>query len=82
MVTFVDLKKVYDSIGQTSLIQILKELGLSNKTRAFIQHTLTNTTSKMKFRGEISDTFKIRIGAWQGNELSSLFFNFVLEKVM
>lgn len=40
LVTFVYyFKKTYDSIERTSLIQILKKLGLDNKARMIIQQT-------------------------------------------
>ena len=32
--TFVNFKKAYDSVDQTTLIQILKESGLDNKVKA------------------------------------------------
>lgn len=82
MVTFIDFKKAYDSIDRNTLIRILKDLGLDNKTRTIIRQTLTNTTSKVKFRGEISDAFEIKTGVRQGDGLSPLLFNCVLEKVI
>ena len=36
----------------------------------------------MKFRGETSRLFEIKTGVRQGDELSPLLFNFVLEKVI
>lgn len=82
VVTFVDFKKAYDSVDRTTLLQILQEFGLDNKTRAIIQQTLSNTTSKVKFRGEISHAFEIKTGVRQGDGLSPLLFNCVLEKVI
>lgn len=34
----------------------------------------------MKFRGEISDTFKIKAGVRQGDGLSPFLFNYMLKK--
>ena len=80
--TFVDFKKAYDSIDRESLFQILKEQGLDLKTLAIIRDTLTNTKSKVKFMGDISDPFEIKTGVRQGDGLSPLLFNCVLEKVI
>lgn len=82
VVTFVDFKKAYDSIDRNSLFKILEEFGFDNKTRAIIRQTLTNTTSKVKFRGEISDAFEITTGVRQGDGLSPILFNCVLEKII
>lgn len=80
--TFVDFKKAYDSIDRESLFQILKEQGLDLKTLALIKETLTNTKSKVKFMGELSEPFEIKTGVRQGDGLSPLLFNCVLEKVI
>lgn len=80
--TFVDFKKAYDSIDRESLFQILEEQGLDRKTLAIIKETLTNTKSKVKFMGEVSEPFEIKTGVRQGDGLSPLLFNCVLEKVI
>lgn len=80
--TFVDFKKAYDSIDRESLFQILKEQGLDLKTLAIIKETLTDTKSKVKFMGHISEPFEIKTGVRQGDGLSPLLFNCVLEKVI
>lgn len=80
--TFVDFKKAYDSIDRQSLFNTLEEYGLDEKTRKIIEQTLTNTKSKVKFLGEISDEFEIKTGVRQGDGLSPLLFNIALDKVM
>lgn len=82
IVTFVDFKKAYDSIDRQTLFDTLQEFGIDRKTRVIIQQTLTNTTSKIKFMGEISKPFLINTGVRQGDGLSPLLFNIVLEKVI
>ena len=82
VVTFVDFRKAYDSLDRNTLINILRELGLDNKTTEIIEATLTNTTSKIKFMGELSDPFEIKSGVRQGDGLSPLLFNCALEKVV
>ena len=80
--TFVDFKKAYDSVDRKSLFQILKEQGLDLKTLALIKETLSNTKAKVKFMGCVSEPFKIETGVRQGDGLSPLLFNCVLEKVV
>ncbi|KAI5714466.1 hypothetical protein M8J77_000221 [Diaphorina citri] len=81
-ITFVDFKKAYDSADRSTLFNILKEFGADNKTTAIVKETLSETFSKVKFRGEVSRPFKIRTGLRQGDGLSPLLFNCILEKVI
>jgi len=78
----VDFKKAYDSIDRETLFNTLEEFGADDKSTAIIKSTLTNTKSKVKFMGEISEPFEIKTGVRQGDGLSPLLFNCVLEKVM
>jgi Reverse transcriptase (RNA-dependent DNA polymerase). len=81
-ISFVDFKKAYDSIDRGLLMEILREYGVDQKTLNLIGLTLINTTSKVKFRGEISRPFQIRTGLRQGDGLSPTLFNVVLDKIM
>lgn len=82
VITFIDFKKAYDSIDRESLLSVLEELGLDKKTTNIIKATITNTFSKVKFMGELSDSFEIKTGVRQGDGLSPLLFNCALEKVV
>lgn len=82
VITFVDFKKAYDCIHRASLLKILRNFGLHPKLIKMIKLTLTNTKSKVKFRGEVSEPFMIKTGLRQGDGLSPLLFNCALEYVM
>lgn len=82
VITFVDFKKAYDSIDRQTLFNTLKEYGVDGKTLRLIQQTLTETTAKVKFMGEISEPFNIKTGVRQGDGLSPLLFNIVLDKIV
>lgn len=79
---FVDFKKAYDSIDRKTLMGVLEEFGVDKKTRNLISQTISNTHSKIKFMGEISESFEIKTGVRQGDGLSPILFNCVLEKVI
>lgn len=81
-VTFVDFKKAYDSIDRETLFNVLEEFGADEKSVAITKQTLSDTKSKVKFQGIISRSFTIRTGVRQGDGLSPLLFNTVLEKVI
>lgn len=82
VVTFVDFRKAYDSIDRQTLFDTLEEYGVDRKTSSLIKQTLTDTTSKIKFMGEISEPFEIHTGVRQGDGLSPLLFNIVLDKII
>lgn len=82
VITFIDFKKAYDSIDRETLFKIMEEFGIDRKTRKIIEQTLTGTTSKVKFMGEISEPFEIETGVRQGDGLSPILFNIVLEKII
>lgn len=65
-----------------TLINTLFELGLDRKTCNLINATLSDTTSKVKFRGELSEAFSIKTGVRQGDLASPTLFNCVLEKII
>lgn len=82
VITFIDFQKAYDSIDRESLFSVLKEFNLDSKTTNLIKETLSNTYSKVKFMGELSESFEIKTGVRQGDGLSPLLFNCALEKVV
>lgn len=82
VITFVDFKKASDSIHWESLLNILKEFGLHPKLIRLIGITLKNTKSKVRFGNELSKPFDINTGLRQGDGLSPLLFNCVLEIIM
>lgn len=61
---------------------ILEEFGIDRKTRKIIEQALTGTNSKVKYMGEISELFEIKTGVRQGDGLSPMLFNIVLEKII
>ena len=60
----------------------MEEFGIDQKTRRITEQTLSGTTSKVKFMGETSEQFEIKTGVRQGDGLSPILFNTVLEKII
>ncbi|KAJ8877160.1 hypothetical protein PR048_021613 [Dryococelus australis] len=66
---------------KTALIHLLyKEVSM--KLLAIIRSTLTDTKSKVKFLGCLSDSFEIKTGVRQVDRLLPLLFNCLLEKII
>ncbi|VVC30510.1 Reverse transcriptase domain [Cinara cedri] len=81
-ILFVDFKKTYDSVHRHSFINILKEFELPNKLINLIEATLQNTKIKIKVASELLEPATVRTGLRQGDALSPILFNFILEKVI
>lgn len=64
------------------MLKILRNFGLHPKLITLIELTLTNTISKVKFRGELSEPFITKTGLRQGDYLAPMLFNCALEYIM
>ncbi|KAJ8868491.1 hypothetical protein PR048_030019 [Dryococelus australis] len=70
------------SFDRETLDKVIREFGVKSKLANLIRETLTDTIPKVKFQGEISKPFKINTDARQGDGLSPLLFNCILEKIV
>lgn len=82
IMTFVNFKKAYNSIDWDTLIKMLEEFRIDDETTTLIQQTLTNTRPQVKFLGELSEPFEFKTEVRQGDGVSPILFNCVLEKVI
>jgi len=79
---FVDFKKAYDSIHRESLINILKEFDFPQKLINLVSISIMETVVKIKVGNMKSDPVTVRSGLRQGDSISPILFNLVLEKVI
>jgi len=76
---YIDFKKAYDSIKRERMFEILIRLGIPKKLVNLVQVCLKDTRSRVKIGNQMSETFNIHNGLKQGDALSHLLFNLVLE---
>lgn len=79
---FVDFKQAYDSVNRIALYEILKQLGIPTKLVAMIRATLYRSNGRVVLQNSLSEVFEISSGLKQGDGLSGLLFNLVLEWVI
>ncbi|KAJ4430983.1 hypothetical protein ANN_19576 [Periplaneta americana] len=76
---FIDFKKAYDSVKREVLYDILIEFRIPKKLVRLIKMCLGETYSRVRIGPFLCDAFPIHCGLKQGDTLSPLLFNFVLE---
>jgi hypothetical protein len=76
---FIDFKKAYDSVRREVLCNIVIEFDIAMKLVRLAKMCLNKTYSRVRVGKHLSDTFTVKNGLKQGDALSPLLFNFVLE---
>jgi len=76
---FIDFKTAYDSVRREVLYNILNNFGMPMKLVRLIKMCLTETNSRVRVGKNLSDIFPTRNGLKNGDALSPLLFNFVLD---
>jgi hypothetical protein len=56
------IKKAYDTINATELVEIMREFGRPMKLVRLVKMTLENTNNKVKIQGKLSPSFETVIG--------------------
>ena len=79
---FTDFRKAYDSIIRCKMYQILVSLGVPKKLVKMVQVCLNGHRGRVRVGGYLSDPFEILNGLKQGDALSTILFNLVLEYVV
>ncbi|VVC39091.1 Reverse transcriptase domain [Cinara cedri] len=79
---FIDFQKAYDCIHRESVMKILKDFQFPNKLINCIMISIMETKVKVKVGDLISDPVLVKSGLRQGDALSPILFNLVLERVI
>lgn len=79
---FIDYKQAYDSVQREMLLKAMKYLQIPRKLRKLIEMTLTNSANKVLLEGVTSTEFGVKNGLRQGDPLSTILFNIVLEMII
>ena len=73
------MEKAYDRISPKALIKIMQHIGLPNKLMDLISSITSNDIAKVYINNKLSPDFQINSGVKQGDPLSPLLFNLVME---
>ena len=79
--TFIDFKKVFDSVNSKTMWKILRNYGAPEKKVNSIE-CLYGSTSAVRVDGILSREFLVTIGVLQGDTLAPFLFTIVLDFVL
>jgi exonuclease III len=79
---FIDLKKAYDTLDRTQAMRILKEYGVGANLRRAIRLIWEGDTMVPRQSGYFGRAFRARRGVRQGDIMSPLIFNIMVDVVI
>ena len=79
---FIDLKKAYDSVSRSLLMDILRAEGLPEKLVVLIEKLYAKTSLKIRIKQEIGRGVDISTGVRQGCVISPVLFNLFLNFIL
>ena len=72
---FLDLKKAFDTVNHTILLNKLRKYGLRNSALNWVESYLTDHVQVTKIGHAISDPLPVKCGVPQGSILGPLLFS-------
>ena len=81
-VTFVDIKKAFDSVSHQTLLAAATRMGTPPILLRYIHHLHQDSTVFIKGHSSTSDPIKVERGVRQGDPMSPILFNAVMDWVL
>ena len=77
---FVDLEKAFDKVPRAAIQWALRRQLVPERLINQVMSLYKHSASQVRFAGEVSGSFPVRVGVHQGSSLSPLLFNIVMEE--
>lgn len=79
---FVDLVKAFDKVKITDIVHLLYKRNISLRIIKTIENIYANNSMKAKIHGQLSETIPTGTGIRQGDSLSPLLFNIIMDEIV
>lgn len=79
---FIDFRQAYDCVERSQVWNAMAEFSIPKKLIRMTKVCMEGGTSKVRVNNKLSNSFEINNGLKQGDALSPLLFNLVLEKAI
>ena len=81
-VATIDVSKAFDTVAHEAIHTALDELGLPAEFREYVRNTYAGAATVLKLPGHVGPPVKIGRGVRQGDPLSPLLFNLVVDRAL
>ena len=81
-IAFLDVAKAFDSVSHYTLARCLRRLGVPEPLVEYVRGTLANSSTVLKVQGRKSTPIVCGRGVRQGDPLSAILFNCVIDEVI
>ena len=78
-IAFLDVRKAFDSVSHESLILAAQRAGCPSPLLAYIRHIYAHGRTRLKIGGRLSEPISVAQGVKQGDPLSCILFNLVVD---
>ena len=79
---YIDFKQAFNSVNRSRMLNDLMLLGIPKKSTQLVGVTMAGSRATVRVDNQYTPTFPITNGVRQGDELSSILFDLVLEAII
>ena len=81
-VNFIDYEKAFDSVDRETMWKLLRHYGVPEKIISLILCTFQDMSCRTAHAEQLSESFEVKTGVWQGCLLSPFLFPLVIDWIM
>jgi hypothetical protein len=82
MRVFIDVAKAFDSVSHFAIVAAAKRVGVPDRLLRYIERLYDGGATRVKSGSQMGSAFVVGRGVRQGDPLSPLLFNYVMDFVL